>query len=209
MVLHRDFLMRAIQRLADVFFRIATKNEVETPEEARDEIEQALGEMLGVEKRFVMGQGPAAMESLDTALAAETCRLLFLHAKLCEEDGLDPTNSATLAAAALERAFGRPYTERTSLAAEQLEEHRDPLLHVVGDEAVASLAMGAFRWCEWKKAWAEAEDWLFLAVELEPVHRVEGVAFYRRLLEMDDDDLEAGDLPRAEVEDSLTELLDR
>jgi hypothetical protein len=56
---------------------------------------------------------------------------------------------------------------------------------------------------------ARAEDALFAMVDSEPAN-VElldfGAAFYRRLLELDDDALAAGNLPRAEVRAGLAEL---
>ena len=56
---------------------------------------------------------------------------------------------------------------------------------------------------------ARAEDVLFAMVESEPAN-VElldfGAAFYRRLLELSDDALAAGNLPRAEGQAGLAEL---
>lgn len=57
--------------------------------------------------------------------------------------------------------------------------------------------------------YARAEDWLFTLVddpEAPDDLLARGVAFYMRLLEHSDADLEAGDLPRDEVDAGLAEL---
>lgn len=208
MPLHRDYLMRTIQRLADAFFRILAGKAVEQPEEARDEIEQALSEVLGVAARYVMGQGPAAMDTLDEPVAAEVGRLLLLHAKTSERvgDSASMHRASAMALAALNRALDPPYSDRTELAAEQLSQHLDPLRTLLGEDRVSTACLKAFEWQEAQKQWAEAENWLFRALDLSDAHRERALAFYDRLLSLDDATLVAGGLPRKEVEESRLDV---
>lgn len=206
MVLHRDFLMRSIERLVAVFLRVATQKDISEPEELQDEIEEAIGEVLGVAGPFALAQGPQAIETLEPAVAAEVARLLFVHARLSEKSGRDVRVAAELAVVALRRGLDPPFGEWTELAAEQLLEHADGLETLFGATNVSELFMAAFRWRSSQRDYAEAENWLFAAAEREPRHAAEGVAFYESALELMDHELERGGLPRDEVEESLHEL---
>ena len=58
----------------------------------------------------------------------------------------------------------------------------------------------------------EAEDWLFHLLDASPARPREpgqGIAFYERLLTLDDATLAAGNLPTEEALASLAELLER
>jgi hypothetical protein len=94
------------------------------------------------------------------------------------------------------------------------ELRREPDLRARADDLVAHLGelSGAplhrlFRLREALGEYARAEDALFaLREQKHPGIARDAGAFYRRLLELDDDALTAGGLPRDEVEDALAQL---
>lgn len=66
-----------------------------------------------------------------------------------------------------------------------------------------------WQWTENEGIYDQAENWLFELLESEPRDQAlikQGVEFYRRLLDRNDDELERGGLPRDEVESGLTEM---
>lgn len=210
MALHRDFLMRMIEKLAAAFFRIAAGKAHEAPEQALIDIEDLLAEALGTSRDFALGLGPAAIDTVEPALAAELARLLLLHTKISEGLGQPDRarRSRQMGFRALERALERPSTEFARLAAAQLREHLDALtVHLPAPE-LARACMGAHRTAAEAKMWGDAEDWLFFALELESdAERLKaGLAFYTRLQALNADELEAGGLTREELAESASEL---
>lgn len=66
-----------------------------------------------------------------------------------------------------------------------------------------------WRWTENEGIYDEAENWLFELIESEPDNKTivsQGVAFYKRLLDHGDEELERGGLPRDEVESGLDQM---
>lgn len=63
-----------------------------------------------------------------------------------------------------------------------------------------------FRFREVNGQFADAEDLLYELLDAEEGAYQEGLAFYRRLLSKKDEELEAGNLPRSEVEEGLASL---
>lgn len=207
--LQRDFLMRMLERLADAFFRIAAGKATEDPEQSLFEIEDLLAEALGTSREYALGLGPAAMDTVEPALASELSRLLLLHGRLSDQAGRPDraTRARRMGLRAIERALERPSTDFAKLAAGQLREHLDDLVPLMTPEALAALCMAAHRASVHARAWAEAENWAFFALEVErPAHVAEVHAFYVQLLELSDEELEAGGLTRIEVEESHREI---
>jgi len=63
-----------------------------------------------------------------------------------------------------------------------------------------------FRFYELTGRFDRAEDLLFTLIEQDPTYLLAGLEFYRRLSQRPDNELESGNLPRAEVEESMEEL---
>lgn len=82
---------------------------------------------------------------------------------------------------------------------EQLHEYELPV----------SIKRLLWQWTENEGIYDESENWLFELLESEPRNQdiiAQGVAFYQRLLNRGDDELERGGLPRDEVESGLIEM---
>lgn len=210
MVLQRDFLMRQIAQLAEAFINIVAGKGQEAPEEARTEIDDLVADVLGTSPHFVLGQGAAAMEMLDPALAAEVSRLLLLHAELSDElqDDSKAEKARKMAFEGLRVALDRPTAGFATLAAEQLRDHYRALEPVVERAALIETFMAAFRTAAHHHDWDDAEDWLFFALQAEPTEARlhEGLEFYQRLEALSDKELSEGGLSRAEVRESAAEL---
>lgn len=85
----------------------------------------------------------------------------------------------------------------------------ESLISSVSDEPLpAATATLLIRHYEQQGAYAKAEDLLFFLLEDEatPQRILQGIAFYERLLTLDDATLEAGALPRIEIEAARAEL---
>jgi len=73
-------------------------------------------------------------------------------------------------------------------------------------ELPAGTLLGLAAWCERRGRYAEAENWLHEWLESEEADRNTAASFYRRWLELPDERLAAGGLPREEAEAGLAEL---
>lgn len=210
MVLHRDFMMRMIEQLAAAFFRILAGKSSESPEQAQLEIEDLLADVLGTSREFALGQGPAAIDTVGPALAAQLGRLLLLHGDLSEEieQPARARRAREMGFRALERALEQPGTEFAQLAAEQLREHFEVLAGVASREALVDACIGAHLVGVESRAWDDAEDWLFFALDLGAREQdvVRGREFYARLAALPQAELEAGGLTNREVADGAGEL---
>ena len=208
MVMQRDVLMRMIQRVADAFLRIVAGKALQDPQQALLEIEDLVADAMGTHPTFVMGQGDAAVEMLQPALAAQIGRLLLLHGEGAESIDRDPTRGRSMGLRALELALERPGPDFSALARDVLREHLDVLTRTFPAPRLAADCMAAHRVSVERGDWADAEDWLFWALDLEatPARVDEGRAYFARLADVSDEELEAGGLRRAEIEESLEEL---
>ena len=210
MALHRDFLMRMIEKLAAAFFQIVAGKVTDAPEQVLIDIEDLLAEALGTSRDFALGLGPEAIDNVEPGLAAELARLLLLHATIASQLGqVDRARRArTMGFRAIERAFDRPTTQFAQLAAAQLREHVDAILADITPDRAAAAFMLAHETAVAAHEWGEAEDWLFFALDAaSTAQRISiGRTFYARLLALGADDLEAGGLTREEVTQGVAEL---
>ncbi len=95
-----------------------------------------------------------------------------------------------------------------------VQAHREALMALVSSFEQTSptpiLLHDLWLGCEALGMFARAEDKLYALDDSEPrLHAREGEAFYRRLLAREDDELDAGGLPRDEVEDGLSRWMER
>lgn len=210
MPLQRDFLMRMIERFAAAFFQIVAGKKTDAPEQAQLDIEDLLAEALGTSRDFALGLGPAAIDTVEPALAGELARLLLLHAEI--SDGLGQPSRAARARRmgfrAIERALDRPGTEFATLGASQLRTHFDAIAAVIAESSLHAACVNSHRAAEARRDWADAEDWLFFALDLRSDEDLiaQGRAFYDRLAALPPEDLESGGLTHVEVSESLAEL---
>ena len=207
MVLHRDFLMRSIQRLAAAFVSLVTRSATE-PEEVREEIEDLVSEVLDTQSHFLFSVGPEVVETVDRALAVEIARLMFLHAGLEKASNAQSTRSMSLALAATRRAVSLGRTEAIAAGAELLREHAQLIAATLGPAALSDVWWEVFESQAAARAYADAEDAAFFALELGPApERIDAThRFFESLLELADVDLSGGGLNRDEIVDIVDQV---
>lgn len=212
-MLQRDYILRMVEQLVQALARIAGRRkqgeEVRFEQELDDFAKSAFGMSLDLlagvpddelQKLFMRDRLP------DYDRIALLARALWERCRLDEVQG--PTGPKARKALRLLAAVGRRTDPRS------LEAHREAFVALVSafEKAPPTPTILHDLWlsCEALGLYARAEDKLYALDALEPlVHAAPGEAFYRRLLENDDDNLEAGGLPRDEVEDGLTRWIER
>jgi hypothetical protein len=208
--MQRDFLMRMIAKLSQAFFRIVAGKSVDDPEQAIVEIEDLLSEALQSPREFVLGQGPAAIETLEASLAAEVARLLMLHGDISERlgDRAKARRARIMGLHALKRAMDRPDAEFAKMASTVLRDGIDVITRISLQTDMADTCMAAHQVARAHGQWDDAEDWLFWALELESDgERVAaGEDFYEFLGTLDEETLAEGGLSESEIEDGRREL---
>jgi len=217
-VLKHDYILRLIEQIARVFARLLQRLAGEPQRELEEELDRALQDLSGLSLDLVQTLSlQGLLEVLraggepDVARALAVAEMLYLHALVRERQGDgarahgDRVRALTLYLEVL-LAFRH---ERLAAATGRAEELVEALR---GSELPDPTLTRLFRYLEVTGRLARAEDVLFEMVERgtggEQVI-ADGIAFFARLLEMDDAALEAGDLPREEVMEGLAQLRDR
>lgn len=209
MVMQRDFLMRMIHRLTEAFLRIVAGKALQDPQQALHEIEDLVADAMGSHPQFVLGQGNEAIDTLQPALAAQVGRLLLLHAQLCDELGHDSARSRAMGFRALQIALKRPEADFSTIAAVQLREHFETLGQVADAPTLALTCLQAHAVHRQRGQFADAEDFLFFALELDaenPGVAITGKTFYDQLEAASDTELLEGGLDPEEVAESRADF---
>jgi len=213
MAIQQDFLMRVIEKLAAAFFRIIAGKVDDEPAEAIREIENALAEALNTRRETLYAQPPDLFDDFDARLAAQVGRMFALHATLSARLGRkrDMERSLRMAIAALRKGLVTDVDEAGPIAADTLDELLEGELPLPLDEAeVGGLFRDLFEYNVALRRWADAEDHLFHALRFSDdadALRRRGIRFYDMLLELDDEDLDEGGLPRDEVVEAREDLM--
>ena len=212
-MLRRDYLMRQIEMAARVLAAILAKVRSGQPLEALGMFDQAYQPLLGVGARLVpVLSDEQLLEMLKPGGVPDDGRWpVLIRLLVAEADihaGLD-RHGESLAryrkALMLLRELGgeRPLPD-PDLAVHLAGRLRGYQLPSGTRVAVAELYERAGRY-------ADAEDTLHESADADTDEQLTeaAIAFYRRLLAKDDDELAAGNLPRAEAEAGLAEVLAR
>jgi hypothetical protein len=214
-MLRKDYLLRQIEMLSGLVIRLLQLRQTGDDQDAAEEIDQTYRELFGLE--------PSLISLLPTELLLD---------KIRTGEYLDADQGFTLAVVLREDALN--YTARGdamehyqrltrslkvylavalehSLAAEQVQLYDvDNVLSQMGDYVLPiDLQYDLFHYFEDQGQFARAEDELHELLNTSdnnPEVIDEGISFYEWLLTLQDAELESGNLPRAEVEESLVAL---
>ena len=214
-MLKQDYINRLIEQMAQVFARLVGRARTDQPCEVRKDLDETLMELTGLDFQVlealplasVLGVFGAHSEP-DPARTLAVAECSFIRAELADREGRsDQAERARVLAATLYlETFLYLRSEHTSAAQERM----DKVLNVLGNrELPFETELRLFRFRAREGRMAEAEDSLFAMLEARRDDRglvEEGRAFYHRLLELSDDELERGNLPRDEVIEGLAEL---
>jgi Family of unknown function (DUF6483) len=215
-MLRKDYLLRQIEMLSAFVARLLKMRSSGDEQGAIDEIEQAYQSLFGLESRLI------------SLMPNE-----FLLGKLRSGEYLDADQGFTLAVVMREDAANylaqddmlEHYQRLTrslkvflaialehNLAPEQAALYQvDTVLAQMADYALpVDLQNDLFHYFEDEGQFARAEDELHELIDISdsnPQVIEDGISFYEWLLTLSDPELEAGNLPRTEVEESLAELM--
>ena len=211
-MLQRDYILRLIEQFARAVASVIRLRAMGEPKAAQIELQKLTQAHLGLDPKLLTTLSDAELLSLFTLGGKlDSGRTVVAQQILVEE--------AAIQDALGEPALGETYRLRgLSLLVDVLT--RDPimrtadymadlsrLLESVANDIPPAIRLKLFRYYDAIGEYAEAEDHLFELVELGVADAVpEGLAFYEKLLALPDAQLAEGDLPRAEVEESLSLL---
>lgn len=214
-MLRKDYLLQQIEMLSGMVARLLKLREDGDEQGAAEEIEQSYRETFGFEPKLI------------SLLPSE-----FLFDKIRSGEYLDTTQGITLAVLLREDAmnFGAAVNalehyqrlirslkvflvveHEHGLAPEQLALYAvDAVLDQMTDyELPADIKYDLFLYYEDTGEYARAEDMLHEALQASDSNQAlidEGISFYEWLLTLPDTELDAGNLPRDEVEEGLAQL---
>jgi hypothetical protein len=211
----RDYLMRQIEQAARVLAAIMKKALGGEVDQALTMFDQAYQPLLGVSQRVVSTLTDEQLISLLTSGSMPDLRRVASVLEVVKSE------ADVHAQAGHEQAAAVRYRRALSLAgylAGRSSELLDTGLAGELVERTAGMALdpgqrlGLARVLESLGRYADGEDVLFEAIDDLPADTGlvdAGIAFYQRLLALEDADLETGGLPRDEVRSGLAELLRR
>jgi len=216
-MLQRDYILRMIEQCAEALARLLAKKKSK-PEEAQRELDDASRSLLGLEPAALLMLSALDILHLFTVSGRPDLARVTMAIRVLDEAGELARCRGEEGPA---RRAARRAQELFTHALPQVERSAAPLvaLHEASFAALAQalelqgspdplVAMALCRYYECTGNFARAEDRVFdLDAAGDDACRAFGLAFYRRLLTYDDDVLERGNLPRAEVEEGLARVL--
>jgi hypothetical protein len=211
----RDYLMRQIEQAARALAAIMKKALGGEPDQALVMFDQAYQPLLGVSARVVSTLTDEQLVSLLTSGSTPDLRRVasVLEVIKTEADVHERAGNQQAAAIRYRRALSLAgYLASRTEDLLDTELAGDVVARTSGAALTPSQRLALARVLESLGRYADAEDVLFEAIDDLPADTGlvdAGIAFYQRLLALQDADLETGGLPREEVKASLAELLRR
>ena len=214
-MLRKDYLLRQIEMLSGLVARLLKLRDTGAEQEAADEIEQSYQELFGLEPRLI-GLLPTDFlldklrsgEYLDADMGITLAILLREDASNFQVQGNVMEHYQRLTRSL--KVFLAIELEH-QLVPEQLALYDvDAVLAQMDDyELPPDLKYDLFQYYEDAGRFAQAEDVLHELIESSDAKEAivaEAISFYESLLTLSDDELNAGNLPRTEVEEGLAQL---
>ena len=211
----RDYLMRQIEQAARALAAIMKKALGGEADQALTMFDEVYQPLLGVSQRVVSTLTDEQLISLLTSGSMPDLRRVasVLEVVKSEADVHAQAGHQQAAATRYRRALSLAgYVAGRSEDLLDTELAGDVVERTSGMALTPSQRLGLARVLESLGRYADAEDALFEAIDDLPADTSlvdAGIAFYQRLLALQDADLETGGLPRDEVKSSLAELLRR
>ncbi|MBK6317073.1 MAG: hypothetical protein IPF53_23025 [Blastocatellia bacterium] len=209
-MIHNDYILRMISQLAKVLAHIVQLREKGRDDDALREIDQSMQKLCGLNSQLVNSLSESSLiAAIRGGASLDVGKCLVLAGLLKEEGDLmadrdleDDAAARYLKSLALyleamhddARLHLPSYVERVQEVAGSLEEFVMPL----------DIRTRLMSYYELSGAFGAAEDVLFDMLEDEEDDAPAlGADFYGRMLELTDDELDSGDLPRDEVLEGL------
>jgi hypothetical protein len=211
-VLKSDYMTRLVEQIG-LFLGRLLKKLLHSPGSVEAEADEALRTLTGLDLATVRALPPGAlMELVRRGTEVDPGRTLAIAEILAVQAEADAaTGAAELARTERHRAAAL-YLEsfltfRDEALAESMGRAEALLARMVDEPLPVEVATRLVRYREREGRFADAENVLFELLRVSPTAAGEvGLAFFRRLQALPDEDLAAGSLPREEVEEGLAEL---
>ena len=214
-MLRQDYILRMIQQLAQAVARLTARAKTEDPAVVRGELDEALKDLTGLDFDVLDSLPLAAvLQVLEADNDPNPARILaiaecsFIRARLA--DAADQNETALRARVMALTLYLETFTLFRHEALAEAENRAERLLTDLETvDLPRDTILRLFRYRSATGRFAEAENALFELVERGLANSAvvaEGQEFYRRLLDLEDAQLEAGKLPRDEVIDGQAEL---
>ena len=200
-----DTLVRVIERLLE--FKRGSNTE-----EGFLEIDRVTKEFFGFNRKFIDSMSDSQlikMISNSEALLAPNCYMLGVLLKE-ESDLYEMQNDKEKSMEMNERSlyfFVEGLKNNPVLIEPTHLENVDSLVERLdGKEINIDTEESLFFYYEFRGKFDEAENLIFDLIDYDSKYLSDGIKFYERLLQKPDEILEKGNLPRGEVQESLTQL---
>jgi hypothetical protein len=210
----RDYLLRMIERLAQIIARILGQKDLKSAEEALIEIDQAGKMFAGLDRMMVSSFSTEDLIGLmHTGGTFDTNKCLAIaELQYAEGQVFEACKNESECQLRFQRALRfllEAVTEDRNIPAGRYDERIQGLVQKL-HPVVFPLALQnkLFQYYEYRGEYAKAEDILFELMETNPDEsRNDGIVFYKRLLLKTDKELDNGNLPRKEIEEGLRIIL--
>jgi hypothetical protein len=211
-MIESDYIMRMITQLVQALTRILRLNDAKEYPQSLLEIEKAGKFLVGVDREMTrLFSGEQLMELFGRDLSVAVPKAYVLGVLLKEEGEirflLGEEDAALLVLSKSLYLLLATYLDGDGPVEESHAKEISRILDLVRQFRLGVKLEGLLvRYFEKRGEFAEGENHLFELVTQDPGHVVMGREFYQRLLALSDAQLEAGGLPRAEVESGAREL---
>jgi hypothetical protein len=202
-----------IQQLAQIIAKVLKLSEVGHYEQAIEEIQLSSRQLLGMDLRLLTTLSDTELirllslgERFDVEKCVVTAELLRLLGDVGERQG-DEKKRYHCYSASLSLFLELLFRESETLPKEYFDEIEVLIDKLSSYELPPDLRQKLYRFYGIVGRYDLAENLLFDLVLHDRTFREEGVRFYERLRAKSDEELERGNLPRAEIEAGLADLL--
>ncbi len=214
-MLTRDYILRMIDVLSRALAKILFLKDGNNFKEALHELNMATKELIGMDRIFIHSVSDSQLVTLmepEENLLSPKCYLLGIvfkeEAEISKQQGNEEEyidfnmRSLYMFVEGIERS--KVMIEKDHL--KKIDEVIDKLNNY---ELPEDIKGKLFYYYEYTGKFDKAEDVLFSLVDEDNSYLNKGIDFYERLLKKNDTELEKGNLPRIEVEESLKDLLNK
>ena len=221
-LVQRDYILRIIEQLGEVLTHVLHLRRGGSLLEARQYIEQSIGRLVGIDPEAIANRSVSELATeIRGRLASHQQRQLvsdqlvvlagLLHESAhIHDDAGDGTSALADRTKALELYIEVLTVDEPGCV--PAEAAVDVILAELDSDPPAQTMRELIKVYESSGRFDDAENWLFHLLDTlpnDPAALSEGIAFYERLLTLNDATLAAGRLPTDETLAGLAELLER
>jgi len=211
-MLTKDYIMRMIDTLVRVIERLLELKRGNNTEEGFLEIDRMTKEFFGFDRKFIDSMSDSQlikMISNSETLMAPNCYLLGMLFK--EESDLyniqkDEGKSLEMDERSLYFFVQGLKSTHVLIEPDHLKNIDAVVERLDGKAIDIETEESLLFYYEFSGKYDDAENLIFDLIDFDSKYLHEGIKFYERLLEKPDEDLEKGNLPRQEAEESLIQL---